>query len=129
MAACACPFHGWLFDTPAEPLGSTPCTRIYQRSYPVETRVGIVFAYLGEGAAPPFDGLAAPATHVFAFRGLIACNWLQALEVGIDPAHTSLQHRYPATALSWPAAPGPRPSRGSSAYPFRWRPRATITLP
>ena len=99
-----CPFHGWLFDvagacldTPAEPLGSTLCTRIRQRSYPVQARAGIVFAYLGEGEAPPlpaFDCFEAPASHVFAFKGLIACNWLQALEVGIDPAHASFLHRF-----------------------------------
>ncbi|NGM19895.1 aromatic ring-hydroxylating dioxygenase subunit alpha [Roseomonas stagni] len=99
-----CPFHGWLFDvtgkcleTPAEPEGSTLCTRIKQRSYPVEVRSGIIFAYLGEGAAPPFpafDCFAAPDTHTFAFKGLIECNWLQALEVGIDPAHASFLHRF-----------------------------------
>lgn len=99
-----CPFHGWLFDasgkcldTPAEPEGSTLCSRIRQRAYPVQERSGIVFAYLGEGEAPPFpafDCFAAPATHTFAFKGLIACNWLQALEVGIDPAHASFLHRF-----------------------------------
>jgi phthalate 4,5-dioxygenase len=99
-----CPFHGWLFDvtgkcleTPAEPEGSTLCTRIKQRSYPVEIRSGIIFAYLGDGAAPPFpafDCFAAPDTHTFAFKGLIECNWLQALEVGIDPAHASFLHRF-----------------------------------
>ncbi len=99
-----CPFHGWLFDvtgkcleTPAEPEGSTLCTRIKQRSYPVEIRSGIIFAYLGESAAPPFpafDCFAAPDTHTFAFKGLIECNWLQALEVGIDPAHASFLHRF-----------------------------------
>lgn len=99
-----CAFHGWLFDvtgacldTPAEPEGSTLCSRIRQRAYPVEERSGIVFAYLGEGEAPPFpafDCFAAPATHTFAFKGLIDCNWLQALEVGIDPAHASFLHRF-----------------------------------
>jgi phenylpropionate dioxygenase-like ring-hydroxylating dioxygenase large terminal subunit len=99
-----CPFHGWLFDvdggcldTPAEPEGSTLCQRIRQRSYPVVQRSGIVFAYLGEGEAPPFpafDCFVAPETHSFAFKGLIECNWLQALEVGIDPAHASFLHRF-----------------------------------
>jgi phthalate 4,5-dioxygenase oxygenase subunit len=99
-----CAFHGWLFDiegkcleTPAEPEGSTLCSRIKQRAYPVVERSGIVFAYLGEGEAPPFpafDCFAAPETHTFAFKGLIECNWLQALEVGIDPAHASYLHRF-----------------------------------
>ncbi|GGF45275.1 ring-hydroxylating oxygenase subunit alpha [Aliidongia dinghuensis] len=99
-----CAFHGWLFDaagrcldTPAEPEGSTLCTRIRQKSYPVIERGGIIFAYLGEGeppAFPAFDCFTAPDSHVFAFKGLIDCNWLQALEVGIDPAHASFLHRF-----------------------------------
>lgn len=60
-------------------------------------RSGILFAYLGDGEAPAFpefDCFVAPDSHVFAFKGHIACNWLQALEVGIDPAHASFLHRF-----------------------------------
>lgn len=60
-------------------------------------RSGILFAYLGEGEPPAFpdlDCFIAPDSHVFAFKGHIACNWLQALEVGIDPAHASFLHRF-----------------------------------
>jgi len=101
-----CPFHGWKFavdgtclDTPAEPMGSTLCQRVRQRSYPLRVQSGVVFAYLGpEDTAPPelpaFDCFMAPATHSFAFKGLWHCNWLQAVEVGIDPAHPSFLHRY-----------------------------------
>ena len=58
---------------------------------------GILFAYLGPGeppAFPHFDCFVAPDTHTFAFKGMIDCNWLQSLEVGIDPAHTSFLHRF-----------------------------------
>ncbi len=101
-----CPFHGWKFaadgsclETPAEPVGSTLCQRVRQRSYPVRVAAGVVFAYLGaEGSTPPelpaFDCFTAPASHSFAFKGLWHCNWLQAFEVGIDPAHPSFLHRY-----------------------------------
>lgn len=100
-----CPFHGWKFDatgrcleTPAEPLGSTLCQRVRQRSYPVIEKSGVLFAWLGDEGQPPpfppFDCFAAPDTHVFAFKGLWHCNWLQAFEVGIDPAHTSFLHRF-----------------------------------
>ena len=98
-----CPFHGWLFDvkgnclqTPAEPLGSKLCTRIRQAAYRVVERAGTIFAYVGDGeppAFPEFDCFVAPDTHTFAFKGLFECNWLQALEVGIDPAHASYLHR------------------------------------
>ena len=101
-----CPFHGWKFDaagtcleTPAEPAGSTLCQRVRQRSYPVLEQSGVLFAWLGpEGSTPPalpaFDCFRAPASHSFAFKGLWHCNWLQAFEVGIDPAHPSFLHRY-----------------------------------
>lgn len=99
-----CAFHGWLFDvdgrcldTPAEPVTSHLCSGIRQKSYPVVERNGIIFAYLGTGEAPAFpafDCFVAPSSHTFAFKGLIECNWLQALEVGIDPAHASYLHRF-----------------------------------
>ena len=99
-----CAFHGWLFDTegkcletPAEPDGSNLCRNIRHKAYPVVERNGILFAYMGEGAPPEFphfDCFVAPGTHTFAFKGMIECNWLQSLEVGIDPAHTSFLHRF-----------------------------------
>src|SRR6266699_212256 len=99
-----CAFHGWLFDvggqcleTPAEPEESPLCRNIRQTAYPVVEKSGILFAYLGGGAPPSFprfDCFTAPASHTFAFKGLIDCNWLQSLEVGIDPAHTSFLHRF-----------------------------------
>jgi nitrite reductase/ring-hydroxylating ferredoxin subunit len=99
-----CLFHGWLFDrqgrclqTPAEPEGSQLCTRVVQRSYPVVERNGIVFAWLGSGEPGAFaalDCFVAPESHVFAFKGHLDCNWLQALEVGLDPAHASFLHRF-----------------------------------
>jgi phthalate 4,5-dioxygenase oxygenase subunit len=99
-----CAFHGWLFDvggrcleTPAEPEGSNLCANIRQKAYPVLEKSGILFAYMGPGEAPElphFDCFVAPDTHTFAFKGMIDCNWLQSLEVGIDPAHTSFLHRF-----------------------------------
>lgn len=65
--------------------------------YPTVQKNGVIFAYLGSGEPPEFpsfDCFRAPSTHVFAFKGLWRCNWLQALEVGIDPAHASFLHRF-----------------------------------
>ena len=99
-----CTFHGWLLDSagrcleqPAEPAGSNFRTKIRHTAYPCVERNGIVFAYLGDDDPPPipdFDCFVAPGTHTFAFKGQIDCNWLQALEVGIDPAHASFLHRF-----------------------------------
>ena len=112
-----CPFHGWAFqtsgeqagqciDTPAEPAGSTLCTQIKQRSYPVQEKAGVVWAWLGDLASdanevaskpelmPDLDCFAAPASHSFAFKGMWRANWLQCFEVGMDPAHPSFLHRF-----------------------------------
>ncbi|HVL34317.1 MAG TPA: aromatic ring-hydroxylating dioxygenase subunit alpha [Burkholderiales bacterium] len=99
-----CAFHGWLFDvhgkclqTPAEPEGSRLAEHIRARAYPVVEKSGILFAYLGAGeppAFPRFDCFVAPPAYTFAFKGYWDCNWLQALEVGIDPAHASWLHRF-----------------------------------
>jgi phenylpropionate dioxygenase-like ring-hydroxylating dioxygenase large terminal subunit len=99
-----CPFHGWHFnrdgqcvEQPGEPEASLMHEKIKTTSYPVVERNGIIFAYMGPGeppAFPNFDCFRAPDTHVFAFKGLWECNWLQALEIGIDPAHASFLHRF-----------------------------------
>jgi phenylpropionate dioxygenase-like ring-hydroxylating dioxygenase large terminal subunit len=102
-----CSFHGWLFDatgqcreTPAEPEGSPLARNVRQLAYPVVEKAGVLWAYMGPGglprapAFPAFDCFVAPDTHTFAFKGLWECNWLQALEVGIDPAHASYLHRF-----------------------------------
>lgn len=99
-----CPFHGWKFDEtgqcveqPAEPSNLKMYERIKIKSYPTFERNGLIFAYLGEGeppAVPDLDCFVAPESHVFSFKGLWECNWLQALEVGIDPAHASFLHRF-----------------------------------
>ncbi len=71
--------------------------RIRQRAFPVREAAGALWAYPGGGEPPPLPALdcfAAPASHVFAFKGLWECNWLQSLEVGIDPAHASFLHRF-----------------------------------
>jgi nitrite reductase/ring-hydroxylating ferredoxin subunit len=99
-----CPFHGWHFDrtgqcveTPGEPDGSRLAENIRTTAYPVIEKNGIVWAYMGPGEPPAFpdlDCFRAPDTHVFAFKGLWECNWLQAMEVGIDPVHASFLHRF-----------------------------------
>jgi nitrite reductase/ring-hydroxylating ferredoxin subunit len=99
-----CSFHGWLYgtdgrclETPAEPQASRLCEHVRLRACPVVEKSGILFAYLGAGAPPafpPFDCFVAPPEYTFAFKGYWDCNWLQALEVGIDPAHASWLHKF-----------------------------------
>ncbi len=52
----------------------------------------------GQGGAArlarPSTASPRPDAYTFAFKGMMECNWLQALEVGIDPAHASYLHRF-----------------------------------
>jgi phenylpropionate dioxygenase-like ring-hydroxylating dioxygenase large terminal subunit len=99
-----CPFHGWLFDVsgqclemPGEPVDTKMPEKIKNTAYPCMERNGIIFTFMGKGNPPPlpeYDCLTAPAEFTFAFKGRMECNWLQALEVGIDPVHASFLHRY-----------------------------------
>ena len=99
-----CPFHGWLFDAegtcldqPGELPENNRVRHFGQAAYPCVERNGMIFGYLGPGDPPPLpaiDSLVAPDSHVFAFKGFLECNYLQAVEVGIDPAHASFLHRY-----------------------------------
>ena len=57
----------------------------------------MIFALMGKGDKPPLhnlDCLIAPSTHNFSFKAFVDCNWLQLLEVGIDPAHASFLHYF-----------------------------------
>ena len=99
-----CPFHGWLFDEhgrcleqPAEPDSSRMHEKILHKAYRVVEKSGLLWTYMGPGEPPDWtelDCFAALESYVFAFKGFIECNWLQALEVGIDPAHASFLHRF-----------------------------------
>jgi phthalate 4,5-dioxygenase oxygenase subunit len=105
-----CLYHGWLYDLggrcleqPAEPEGSDFKNKINHRSYPCKELGGIVFTYMGPGEPPVFplyEPLIAPENHRYAYKVLHECNYLQAHEGEIDPAHLSYLHRR-AQQPSW----------------------------
>ena len=98
-----CMYHGWKFDgtgqcteRPAERDAVTPSVRI--AGYPVVEYCGLVFAYLGEGEAPPFelprkDVFEDPAAIVIGRSEAWPCNWLQLVENSMDAAHVSFVHQ------------------------------------
>jgi phthalate 4,5-dioxygenase len=98
-----CLYHGWVYDVngscleqPAEPQGSDFKTKIRHKAYPCQEKGGFVFAYMGPGSPPllpNYEPLCVPPDHRFAYKVLHECNWLQAHEGEIDPAHLSYLHR------------------------------------
>jgi nitrite reductase/ring-hydroxylating ferredoxin subunit len=98
-----CVYHGWKFDVggrcldiPSEPAGSPMQAEAKLKAYPTVEAAGIVWAYLGPKdkmpAPPDYEWMRAPETHRYVSKTYEACNYLQALEGGLDTAHSSYLH-------------------------------------
>lgn len=98
-----CPYHGWKFNAagrcleqPAEPANSTLKDRIHHTAYPVQKLAGLLFAYMGPSPTPllpRWDVLAREDGYRWGVcESLIKCNWLQAMENSVDPAHVYWLH-------------------------------------
>lgn len=99
-----CSYHGWKFNTkgecvdlPSEPEESGLRERIKLRAYPLVERGGVLWTYMGppelQPELPEWEFIMVPPNHNFTSKRLQECNWLQALEGGIDSAHVSFLHR------------------------------------
>ena len=107
-----CVYHGWKFDThgrcleiPTEPKDGTYKDRVRIKSYPVWEGAGMLWTYMGpaEDAPPPPDMelTRAPETHRFVSRTVQDCNYLQALEGGLDSSHATILHNITLGDMSW----------------------------
>jgi phenylpropionate dioxygenase-like ring-hydroxylating dioxygenase large terminal subunit len=99
-----CVYHGWKFDVSGrcvdmmnEPEELTFKNKIRQQSYPTVELGGLIWAYMGppelEPPLPKFAWTQSPATHRHVSKVIEECNWLQALEGGIDTSHAPILHR------------------------------------
>ncbi len=97
-----CLYHGWLFDRagacldqPAEPDGSAYKNEVKLTAYPCHEAAGVILAYMGPQPAPlapNYHFLGAPPKNVFSTKVHHSCNYLQANEGNLDPAHLSFLH-------------------------------------
>ena len=121
-----CLYHGWLYDIegrcleqPAEPPESRYKSEIRHLVYPVIERAGLLFAYMGRDEPPLLPGyefLNVATTQLYLQKTYMECNYLQALEGDLDPAHLSYLHR------SWQLRP-----QGARAVPGSSRSAASFT--
>lgn len=100
-----CMYHGWRYDgegrcteTPAEKAGQAELVRI--PAYPLHDYHGLLFAYMGEGPAPPFDlprkdALEKAGIDISTHVEMWDCNWLQQSENSLDATHLSFVHQWP----------------------------------
>jgi phenylpropionate dioxygenase-like ring-hydroxylating dioxygenase large terminal subunit len=98
-----CPYHGWKYDVtgqcvdlPSEPEETGMRKRIRLTAYPCIEAGDVIWAYMGppelQPAPPALEWLGVPAENRFVSKRLQECNWLQALEGGIDSSHVSFLH-------------------------------------
>jgi phenylpropionate dioxygenase-like ring-hydroxylating dioxygenase large terminal subunit len=98
-----CPYHGWKYDwtgqcmeVPSEPEESGYFRKIKLRSYPLVKRGEILWTYMGppeyQPPLPEFEFVMVPPEQTYVSKRLQECNWLQALEGGIDSSHVSWLH-------------------------------------
>ena len=99
-----CVYHGWKFDVNGqcvdmmnEPADSDFPSKMTTTAYPTVELGGVIWAYMGpkEHMPPPpkFEWAAVSETHRHVTKNIQECNWLQALEGGIDSAHATILHR------------------------------------
>ena len=100
-----CPYHGWKYDAtgqcvdvPSEPDASGFCRKIRLKSYPCVEAGGVIWAYMGPPqdapSLPAFEWVSLPPFHVYLSKRWQECNYLQAMEGGIDSSHVSFLHRH-----------------------------------
>ena len=99
-----CPYHGWKYDVtgqcvdvPSEPAENGFCNRIKLQGYPLVEQGGVLWAYMGPAEKrpplPQWEFSLVPAAQRYISKRLQECNWLQAMEGGIDSSHVSWLHR------------------------------------
>jgi len=99
-----CVYHGWKFDVDGncvdqlnEPGENSFAEKVRITHYPTLELGGIVWTYMGppEKQPPPpcFEFTQVPGTHRHVSKVVEECNWLQALEGGIDTSHAPILHR------------------------------------
>jgi len=98
-----CPYHGWKYDytgqcveVPSESKESGYADRIKLTSYPMIERGGVLWTYMGppenQPPLPEWEFCTVPSEQSFMSKRFQECNWLQAMEGGIDNAHVSWLH-------------------------------------
>jgi nitrite reductase/ring-hydroxylating ferredoxin subunit len=98
-----CPYHGWKYDVtgqcielPSEGDAGPMRARIRLKSYPCVELGGVVWTYMGppelKPEPPGIEWAHVPAERRYVSKRLQECNYLQAMEGGIDSSHVSFLH-------------------------------------
>jgi phthalate 4,5-dioxygenase len=112
-----CIWHGWKYDVTGQCVHqlnetdeSTFAHKIRLKSYPTCELGGVIWTHMGppekKPAPPRFGWTQVPETHRHVSKVIEECNWLQALEGGLDQSHVGILHK---SFRDNPANPGSGP--------------------
>jgi hypothetical protein len=108
-----CAYHGWKFDRngdcvdmPTEPGNEVMKQKTKIKAYPTVELGGMVWAYMGppdrKPPPPDYEWTRVPHDFLHVSKTYQECNYLQALEGGLDTAHSSYAHNNNMSAKSDP---------------------------
>ena len=99
----SCAYHGWLYDCDGNILETPPerndsiMNAVKTTAYPLKIHVGLIWAYMGPASVPPmthYDTLfRKDGTRTIRLHPVLDCNWFQAMENSMDPAHLQVLHQ------------------------------------
>jgi phthalate 4,5-dioxygenase len=97
-----CVYHGWKYDVNGRCVEQMNeprqfCNKVKLKAYPTYEQAGVIWTYMGpperQPAPPKFAWTQVPESHRAVSKCIEDCNWLQALEGGIDTSHFTILHR------------------------------------
>jgi 5,5'-dehydrodivanillate O-demethylase len=102
-----CRYHGWRYDGTGQCVEQPNeersfCDKVKLRTYPAREYLGLIFAFLGDGAVPAFPrypDLDLPGVIVADPPEIVPCNYWNRLEN--DMGHVPWVHRATATLKGW----------------------------
>jgi phthalate 4,5-dioxygenase len=98
-----CAYHGWKYDVtgqcvevPSEPETGNFAANVKLTSYPLVKVGDILWTYMGpaelQPPLPEYEFVHVPSDQTYTSKRWQECNWLQALEGGIDSSHVTFLH-------------------------------------
>jgi phenylpropionate dioxygenase-like ring-hydroxylating dioxygenase large terminal subunit len=97
-----CVYHGWKFDVDGRCVDQMNepesfAHKIQAVSYPTSEKGGVIWTYMGppelKPPLPDFEYTRVDESHRVVSKVWEECNWVQALEGGIDTSHAPILHR------------------------------------
>ena len=122
-----CVYHGWKYDVSGqcvdqmnEPADVDFSHKVRATSYPVVEMGGLMWTFMGapdqQPPLPKFAWTQVPTQHRHVNKTYEECNWLQAMEGGLDTSHVPILHGkltddtdLPGVSPSTPLARGKAP--------------------